>query len=432
MTAWRSWGRLTASEPAAVSRPDSRDAALALPPERPVLPFGRGRSYGDVCLNGGGGLLHTARLDRFIAFDRCSGVLRCESGVTLREILDLVVPQGWFLPVTPGTREVTVGGAIANDVHGKNHHAAGSFAHHLRGFELLRSSGERRVCGPDSNPEWFGATIGGLGLTGLVTWAELQLAPIANPFMQVRTRRFPHLDAFWELNGAMERDWPYTVAWIDCVASGGAQGRGVFMAARHAAPQRQLPAWREKRRAMPFTPPFSLVNAASLRGFNQLYWLRAREGDALAHHVPYFYPLDGVAHWNRIYGRRGFYQYQCVVPPAVQRDAVAELLRRISRSAQGSFLAVLKTFGTLPSLGMLSFARPGATLALDFPNRGDATLRLFEELDAVVREAGGAIYPAKDARMSGAMFELGYPRAGEFSRFVDPRFGSDFWRRVRA
>jgi FAD/FMN-containing dehydrogenase len=432
VSAWQSWGRLAARDPARVSSPQSVHESLVLPQDLPALPFGRGRSYGDVCLNGGGVLLHTARLDRFIAFDRATGVLRCESGVSLRDILDLVVPQGWFLAVTPGTREVSVGGAIANDVHGKNHHAAGSFGHHLRGFELLRSSGERLLCTRASNPEWFAATLGGLGLTGLITWAELQLAPIGNAFMQVRTRRFQSLDAFWELNAAMEPHWPYTVAWIDCVASGRARGRGVFMAARHAAPQRGLPAWRERRRAVPLVPPFSLVNALSLRGFNQLYWHRAREGDALQHYVPYFYPLDALAHWNRIYGRRGFYQYQCVVPPACMRDAMAELLRRIARSGQGSFLAVLKTFGSLPSLGLLSFARPGATLALDFPNRGQATLRLFEQLDAVVREAGGAIYAAKDARMPPSMFRLGYPRAQEFSRFVDPRFGSDFWRRVSA
>ncbi len=432
MTSWQSWGRLASPGPARVCTPQFEGDALALPPDLAALPFGRGRSYGDVCHNGGGVLLHTARLDRFIAFDPATGVLRCESGVSLRDILELVVPQGWFLAVTPGTREVSVGGAIANDVHGKNHHAAGSFGHHLRRFELLRSSGERLRCSPTVNPDWFAATIGGLGLTGLITWAELQLVPIANPFMQVRTTRFPHLDAFWERNAAMEPDWPYTVAWIDCVASGAARGRGVFMAARHAAPQPQLPVWREARRAVPFTPPFSLVNAATLRGFNLLYWHRAREGDALTHHVPYFYPLDGIAHWNRMYGRRGFFQYQCVVPPDTQRDAIAELLRRIARSGQGSFLAVLKTFGRLPSLGLLSFPRAGATLALDFPNRGHATLRLFEELDAVVREAGGAIYPAKDARMPGSMFERGYPRAQEFSRFIDPRFGSDFWRRVRA
>lgn len=432
MNNWPSWGRLPSRGPAAVIRPDTVQARIELPRGMSALPYGRGRSYGDVCQNSDGLLLHTSRLDRFIAFDRGTGVLRCESGVRLRDILELAVPQGWFLPVTPGTREVTVGGAIANDVHGKNHHALGSFGNHVRCFELLRSSGERMACSREHQRDWFAATIGGLGLTGLVTWAELQLMPVCNPFMHVRTRRFDNLDAFWDLDRELGAQWPYTVAWIDCVAQGKASGRGVFLAAGHAAPQAALPTWRERRRGIPWTPPISLVNSATLRGFNVLYWHRAREGTELVHHVPYFYPLDAISHWNRMYGRRGFYQYQCVVPRAAMREATAQLLLRIARSGQGSFLAVLKTFGDMPSEGMLSFARPGATLALDFPNRGAETLRLFDELDTVVREAGGALYPAKDARMPPAMFHAGYPLARAFRRFIDPRFESDFWRRVNA
>lgn len=432
MNDWHSWGRLPARPPRRVLAPADRAVPLLLPGDGPALPFGRGRSYGDVCLNSDGVLVSTAGLDRWIDFDARSGVLRCESGVTLRAILELALPRGWFLPVTPGTSEVSVGGAIANDVHGKNHHAAGSFGHHLRGFELLRSSGERMVCGPQQHADWFAATIGGLGLTGLITWAELQLVPVCNPYMVVQTQRFGSLSRFWEINEECERHWPYTVAWIDCVASGSARGRGVYMAARHAGARQAAPAWRAARRSVPLTPPVSLVNAWSLRAFNTLYWHKAREGRSIVHHVPYFYPLDAVAHWNRIYGPRGFYQYQCVLPPGVMREATAELLLRIERSGQGSFLAVLKTFGDRPSLGMLSFPRPGATLALDFPNRGAATSRLFDELDAVVREAGGALYPAKDARMQPDLFAAAYPRASSFEAFIDPAFGSDFWRRVRA
>ncbi len=432
MNRWPGWGRLPAPGPARVLRPELRSAPIDLAGAAPVLAFGRGRSYGDVCQNSGGVLVDTSGLDRWMDFDPHSGVLRCEAGVRLRDILQLAVPRGWFLPVTPGTREVTVGGAIANDVHGKNHHDAGSFGHHLRCFELLRSSGERMLCSPRHNPAWFAATIGGLGLTGLLTWAELQLAPVCNDFMLVHTRRFRSLEEFWEINDACMAQWPYTVAWVDCVARGAAQGRGVYMAARHAPPQERLPPWRERRRSMPLVPPLSLVNAVSLRAFNTLYWHRSRTQDELLHYVAYFHPLDSIAHWNRIYGPRGFYQYQCVVPPPSMREAVAELLRRIARSGQGSFLAVLKTFGERPSLGMLSFPRPGATLALDFPNRGQATTRLFEDLDAVVRQAGGALYPAKDARMPAAMFAAGYPQAQRFEGYLDPAFGSDFWRRVRA
>ena len=428
-----SWGRVCPSAPLEVRGLSDRadaNALLAHAPGVALLAHGMGRSYGDVCLNSGGVVLRTTGLDRFIALDRAAGLLRCEAGVTLRQILELCLPMGWFLAVTPGTREVTVGGAIANDVHGKNHHAAGSFAHHLRRLELLRSTGERVVCGPGEHPELFAATVGGLGLTGLITWAEIELQPVANAFMTVRTTRFQDLGAFWELNAAAEAAWPYTVAWIDCLAQGARRGRGVFMAARHAAAQARLPAWKERRRSMPVDPPASLVNGLSLRAFNTLYWHRAREGTALSHYLPYFYPLDAIANWNRIYGRRGFYQYQCVLPPSSMREGIDALLQRISRSGEGSFLAVLKTFGDRPSLGLLSFARPGATLALDFPNRGASTLRLFEELDAVVAEAGGALYPAKDARMPPRMFRGSFARWEQFAGFVDPAFSSDFWRRV--
>lgn len=428
MKALQSWGRVGRSRPAGLLRLTDRNAPL--PISGRLLAYGRGRSYGDVCLNDGGLLLLTDGLDRFISFDRVTGCLRCEAGVTLREILSLVVPQGWFIPVTPGTREVTVGGAIANDVHGKNHHAAGSFGHHVRCFELLRSTGERLLCSPSENAPFFAATVGGLGLTGLITWAEIQLTPIVNPFMDVQTTRFASLKAFWDINHEAEKTWPYTVAWVDCVATGNARGRGVFMAGRHAAHRDDLPAWREPRRRMPMDPPVSLVNALSLRAFNSAYWHKARDGCGLSHFVPYFYPLDAIAHWNRIYGRAGFYQYQCVLPPEAMREGVAALLDRIARSGQGSFLAVLKTFGTRPSLGLLSFPRPGATLALDFPNRGETTLRLFRDLDAVVREAGGALYPAKDARMSPAVFRASFPHLEQFMSFLDPGFTSDLWRRV--
>ncbi|MDE2255710.1 MAG: FAD-binding oxidoreductase [Betaproteobacteria bacterium] len=432
MSEWASWGRVHQAAPARVISLVDRAAALPDGAGRSLLAYGRGRSYGDVCLNRDGVILHTRGLDRWIRFDRQSGVLSCEAGVTLREILQLVVPQGWFLSVTPGTREVTVGGAIANDVHGKNHHAAGTFAHHLRGFELLRSDGARLDCTPARHPDWFAATVGGLGLTGLVTRAELQLAPVANAYLDVQTLRFHDLDEFWELNAEAERLWPYTVAWLDCAARGASQGRGVFSCARHAPSQPDLPLFRERRRTMPFTPPFSLVNPLSLRAFNGLYWHKARTRRALSHYVPYFYPLDAIAHWNRLYGRAGFYQYQCVVPPSTMREAIAELLARIAASGQGSFLAVLKTFGSKPSLGLLSFARTGATLALDFPNRGAVTQHLFQDLDVIVRSAGGALYPAKDARMPPDLFRQAYPRLQDFTSFVDPAFGSDFWRRMCA
>ncbi|MFT3791178.1 MAG: FAD-binding oxidoreductase [Rudaea sp.] len=395
-----------------------------------MLAYGNGRSYGDVCLNDGGTLLPTRGLDRFIAFDPATGILRCEGGVSFAAILDLAMPKGWFLPVTPGTRFVTVGGAIANDVHGKNHHLAGTFGEHLLRFELLRSDGTRIECSPAQNTDLYTATIAGLGLTGVITWAEFRLLRIDSPWMTQETRRFADLAEFFALSSESAREHAYTVAWIDCAARGGAFGRGVFYRANHAPAAAAGPAPRRRRFALPFTPPFSPITSPSLRAFNEWYFRRAREGRAIVHYESYFYPLDAIAEWNRIYGPRGFLQYQCVVPPAASEAAIAELLQRIALSGSGSFLAVLKEFGDRPAAGVLSFARAGTTLALDFPNRGEATLSLLDRLDEIVAAAGGAVYPAKDARMTGTRFRQYFPRWQEMLAHIDPKFSSGFWRRV--
>lgn len=426
-----SWGRWPHTRQTVIRCYD-RYAPLPKTRQR-ILPYGNGRSYGDSCLNDGGILLDTLGLDRFIAFDPVNGVLCCEAGVLLDEILALIVPQGWFLPVTPGTRFVTIGGAIANDVHGKNHHRAGTFGGTVRGFELLRSDGSRRYCSLTENADWFAATVGGLGLTGLITWAEIQLRRIANPWIASETMRFGNLDEFFTLSAASDQDYEYTVAWLDCTARGGALGRGLFMRGNHAPVQcaraPSAPAWRLR---VPFTPPFSLINSWNLKLFNAIYYYRRRRREirAIVHYAPFFYPLDRIVDWNRMYGRRGFLQYQCVVPLVQSRAAIRELLERIARSGMGSFLAVLKVFGEIPAVGYLSFPRPGVTLALDFPNQGQRTFALLELLDSVVEMAGGAVYPAKDARMSGPRFRQFFPRWESFRRYMDPQFSSSFWRRV--
>ncbi len=429
----RPWNRLPVVRHARLYALFDRFAPLPSPAGTAdrLLAHGQGRSYGDVCLNENGTLLLARGLDRFIAFDRERGVLRCEAGVLLADVLALIVPQGWFLPVTPGTQYVTIGGAIANDVHGKNHHRAGSFGCHVRRLELLRSDGTRIECGPDSNREWFAATVGGLGLTGLITWAEIQLVPIHNPFVLARAWRFTGLDEFWALNAAAERSHAYTVAWVDCFARGADLGRGVYFAGDHAPSQGVLPSYRSRRRRLPFDTPFSFVNAPSVRIFNLFYYHRPwRSYPVPVHYQSFFYPLDGIEQWHRLYGRKGFYQYQCVLPQSCEREALKALLTEIARDGQGSFLAVLKTFGSIRSPGLLSFPREGVTLALDFPNRGERLRRLFERLDKVVMEAGGAIYPAKDARMPPALFRRGFPAWEDFLRFRDPAFSSSFWRRV--
>lgn len=389
-----------------------------------MLAHGMGRSYGDVGINSGGELLLTRGLDRFIAFDPDTGILRAEAGVTLDEIITLLLPRGWFLPVTPGTRFVTLGGALANDVHGKNHHVAGTFGRHVRCFELLRSDGSRLLCSSTQNAEWFAASIGGLGLTGLVTWIELQLRRVPGPAIAVASRRFHGLDEFFALNTEAEKSHEHVVAWIDCLAR---EPRGILMAGDHDGGGSPAPT---SAHAVPFTPPFSFINRASLAVFNAAYFHRPLPEGQTVHCLPYFYPLDELLHWNRLYGKRGFYQYQCVVPKAGERDATSALLDVIRQSGQGSFLAVLKTFGDLSSPGMLSFPMAGTNLALDFPNGGAATLALFDRLDAIVSEAGGRLYPAKDARMPSALFRQGYPRLQEFTRYVDPQFSSNFWRRM--
>jgi FAD/FMN-containing dehydrogenase len=397
-----------------------------------ILPRGNGRSYGDSCLNVGGALLDMSSLDHFIDFDSDQGLLTCEAGVLLDHILQLAVPIGWFIPVTPGTRYVTVGGAIANDVHGKNHHQAGTFSRQVVRFELLRSDGQRRVCSRTENPEWFAATVGGLGLTGVITWAQLRLRRIPGRFMDVETIRFANLGEFLGLSAESDSGFEYTVAWIDCLSQGRQLGRGLLQRANHAAVPGTSVSHRVRQRSVPLTPPFSLVNSASTRLFNAAYYHRqqSKVRRSLDHYESFFYPLDSVHHLTRVYGPRGMFQYQCVIPTDAGAQPMADLLNAIARSGHGSFLAVLKAFGTPASVGMLSFPRPGLTLAVDFPNCGERLERLFRELDAVVEASGGRLYPAKDGRMPGRLFRSGYPRWSELNQYVDPCISSSFWRRV--
>ncbi|HLI07796.1 MAG TPA: FAD-binding oxidoreductase [Ktedonobacteraceae bacterium] len=430
----RSWGRYPQVAPARVVPVYWRHEVPNLASfGAPVLPYAYGRSYGDSCLNEGGVVLDVSHLRRLLAFDEREGLLRCEAGVSLAEILAVMVPRGWFLPVTPGTKYVSVGGAIASDIHGKNHHRAGTFGCHVTCFELLRSSGERLLCSPTENSELFRATIGGLGLTGVILWAEFRLKPIANPLIEMERIRFASLEEFLELSEQSDRDYEYTVSWVDCLIGGKDSCRGIFMRGNHApATARTV----KQRTRLPLSVPLDLpalaLNAFTVKAFNALYY-RSQVNRAVrkvVHYDPFFYPLDSIKDWNRLYGRRGFLQYQCVVPFEGGRESMRELLERIRRSGQGSFLTVLKTFGDVPSPGLLSFPRPGLTLALDFAYHGRETLQLLDELDAIVRQSGGAVYPAKDARMSAQSFQAYFPRWREFARYKDPQFSSSFWRRV--
>jgi FAD/FMN-containing dehydrogenase len=407
---------------------------VRLPEGRPLLPYGLGRSYGDSCLNDGGVLLVTRGLDRFLALDEERELLTCEAGVSLGEILQLVVPRGLFLPVVPGTKEVTVGGAIANDVHGKNHHRRGTFGTQVASLELLRSTGERVVCSPDVNHELFQATVGGLGLTGLVLRATLRLRRIAASTIEAETLAIRDLGEFFATSAESDGRFEYTVAWIDCLASGSRLGRGILHRGNHAAePGPLVPPPLAGRLAVPIEFPVSPLNRLTLSAFNAVYYGKNRMS-AGSHRIepnPFFFPLDGVSRWNRIYGRDGFFQFQSAVPPEAAPATTRSMLTAIAASGQGSFLAVLKNFGAATSPGLLSFPRPGTTLALDFPNRGEPTRRLLRELYAMVRDAGGRIYPAKDALMPPDQFQAQHRDVLDaFRARIDPAFSSSFWRRV--
>jgi FAD/FMN-containing dehydrogenase len=424
------WGRLSAGLHA-VSRPQRlTDVPGALRgASSPALMVGLRRSYGDVCLNAGGRLLESGHLDRFIAADWNSGVVCVEAGMSIDALLRVSVPKGWFIPVTPGTKFVTLGGAVANDVHGKNHHGAGTFGRFVRKLVIARSDGEIVETSRELRPDLFAATIGGLGLTGAILSVEFDMTRIASAYLDVETLPFANVDEFLAVTAASGA-WPYTVAWADCFATGHDVGRGLFMRGRPLA-DGDLTAHGNPKLAVPFAAPSILLNPLSIRSFNTLYRKLPRKAGAVrAHYDGYFYPLDAIGSWNKLYGPRGFFQFQCVVPMEHGRDLMISMLSGAAAAQEGSFLIVLKTFGDLESPGVLSFPRPGGTLALDFPNKGESTLRLLARLNAMAVEAGGRIYPAKDATMTADQFRASYPRWREVEALRDPAIMSDFWRRV--
>lgn len=428
---YRSWG-LTPQPPQQGVRLQSRSDGLPGSSEKSVLPYGNGRSYGDSCLNDSGLVVDCRSLNRVIGFDEERGVICCEAGMLLADLLEIIVPSGWFLPVTPGTKFVTLGGAIANDVHGKNHHVRGTFGNHVTAFELRRSGGPPLICTRRKNAEWFAATVGGMGLTGLITWAELKLTPIQSPGVNQETLRFRALDEFIDLARESDHRFEYSVAWVDSLARGSALGRGLFIRGNHAGAEAVVPQRRTSRLSVPLLPPVSLINRATLTVFNALYYRRQLNdrSQACVHYDPFFYPLDRVAHWNRLYGPKGLLQHQCVVPPEDGISVVTELIERTQRAGIGSFLTVLKMFGDVPSPGLMSFPMSGLTLTLDFANQGQRTTALLDELDAVVRQARGRVNPYKDARMSAESFADFFPQWQRLEPFIDPRFSSSFWRRV--
>ncbi|MEO5668345.1 MAG: FAD-binding oxidoreductase [Bdellovibrionota bacterium] len=432
MQHFTSWGlRKAQSELMAPAfRSDAR-----LHPRLTTLPVGLGRSYGDSALNDGGAVLSNLSLKRIISFDSAAGLLRAESGASFYDLLQFLIPHGFFLPVVPGTQYVTLAGAVANDIHGKNHHRAGNFGRHVMRFELLRSSGEKIVCSREENAELFRATIGGLGLTGFISWVEISVPKIKSSIIDQEIIPFDNLDDYFDLAEESDLTHEFTMSWIDVLSSRGNDLRGLYMRGNFAdqGALEFVPSGKLLR--VPFDLPDFTLNNFSVRGFNSLYALKGNFSKGLSKisYRPFFFPLDSVLHWNRIYGHSGFYQYQLVIPPFHAREATRALLNEITLSGEGSFLAVLKNFGKIESEGLLSFPREGVTMALDFRDQGKKTLELFDKLDRIVFEAGGALYPAKDGRMNHAAFVNsvgGEDHLQEFAKYKDPKFSSSFWRRV--
>ena len=437
------WGRMQPRE-CHVYRPErSRDLSSILGGHEGVdcIARGLGRSYGDAAVNETGAVIDTTRLNRMLDFNPEEGLLDCEGGVSLPEIIEAFLPRGFFLPVTPGTKFVTVGGAIANDVHGKNHHADGTFGKFVEEIELLTGAGENLRCSPSENADVFWATVGGIGLTGLILRARFRLQPVETAFMSVDYHQSADLDDVLATMAASDAHYQYSVAWVDCLARGKNLGRSVLMRANHAAPD-QLPSAQRKAplalkpprtKSIPIDFPGFVLNPLAIKMFNELFYRRHRsEPGVLVYHDAYFYPLDRIHHWNRMYGKQGFVQYQATLPPQEEAGLV-KLLERLSASRRASFLAVLKTLGAA-NPGMLSHPMKGFTLTLDIPNRA-GLIPFLHELDRILLDHGGRLYLAKDMAAEPETIRAMYPRLDEFRAVkerLDPggRLSSSMARRL--
>ncbi|RXT04520.1 FAD-binding oxidoreductase [Ammoniphilus sp. CFH 90114] len=449
MKAWKKdiagWGNYP-KEKAFLYRPEKTTelkSLLASGAKTNYISRGLGRSYGDTALNRREGVILHTKFNRFLSFDPDTGVVECEAGVSLEEIIEVFLPRGYFLPVTPGTKYVTLGGAIANDVHGKNHHQDGAISDHLLDFTLMTASGELWTCSREENADLFWATVGGIGLTGIILTARLRLISVESAYIEVDYKKAANLDEALDKLAETGDQYPYSVAWIDCLATGRSMGRSVLMLGKHAG-RDSLPATggdplsirKKKKLNMPFNLPSLVLNPLSIGAFNALYYGKFKDDSLVTvDYDSFFYPLDAIDNWNRMYGAKGFIQYQMVFPPETSREGLTEVLERLSQAKKSSFLAVLKSFGARGN-GWLSFPRPGYTLALDIPVRGGAEFISFiHELDQIVLHYGGVLYLAKDALMSPDTFRTMYPeweRFRELKEKVDPHhlFSSSMARRL--
>jgi FAD/FMN-containing dehydrogenase len=427
---YRSFGRVRPATPS-VMEPSEAIAMLKTgnAGKGSLLAFGNGRSYGDSCQNMSGAIVDMRAMGRILSFDPQTGIIEAESGTLLCNIIAHAAPFGFFPAVVPGTQFVTLGGAIANDVHGKNHHRRGTFGCHVESFVLLRSDGRRHVCSASRNGALFRATIGGMGLTGLILSASIRLMRVPSLDIAEKATPFRGLREFFDIAEQADATNEYAVAWIDQLS---ASGRGILLTGNHAEFGAHTATRSGGRLSVPIQPPFTVLNRPFLRVFNSAYqWKKCREKNV--RHTGYrsfFFPLDGMRNWNRLYGPKGLFQHQSVMPPEGASGVVEALLATARRSGQGSFLTVLKRFGAVKSPGLLSFPRAGYTLTLDFPNRGEKTLSLLRLLDRIAIDAGGAVNPYKDTRMEANVFRASFPNWRQLDVCRDPAFMSDFWRRT--
>ncbi|ODR91917.1 FAD-binding oxidoreductase [Sinorhizobium alkalisoli] len=432
LNGFENW-RWPAPESGRVISPDDYEERLGELEPMAYLPVGKALSYGDSSRNSQGTLIDSARHNRILSFDPGTGVIVCEAGVTLNEVLARAIPHRFFLPVTPRTGLATIGGAVANDIHGDNHHARGTFGNHIRRLTLMRSDGERLTCSTVENAEIFAATIGGLGLTGLILEVELRLMKVPSPHVQQHACRFDDLDEGLVLLDRACEEHEYAVAWIDQLSSGRRAGRGVLWAADHADSSCEFPDIPKRLTlSVPYAPPFNILNTAGLRVFNEYHFRRVppRETVSTEKWTSYFHPLDRYTAWNRLYGPRGPCQHQSVFPVERARETTLRLLETARRAGHASFQTTLHRFGDNAARGLLSFARPGFSLTLDFANQGEATVKLLGGLDRIVVEAGGVVNPGKDFRMEPEIFEASFPAWKKLEALRDPALVSDFWRRT--
>lgn len=429
-----SWGRLKrASAPQVIKPNNYEDLLKNLKKHKKlgkVLPIGLMRSYGDSCLIKEGLLLDMTEFKKINSFDEQSGLINVQAGISLDELLKFIVPKGWFIPTSPGTKYVTIGGAIANDIHGKNHHKFGSFCNSVKKIKVLSTDGKLQLL-EDPDDEMFKATCGGLGLTGLILEAEIELAEIKSSYLNVETIKFNNLEEFFEIEKQSIENYEFTVSWIDLTNESKYFGRGLFQRANWADDNNFMPHSSFKI-PIPFGVGFNLVSKKLMKLFNFLYFSKnlKKKTKEKTHYGTFFYPLDVLRGWNKLYGKNGFSQYQFVLPEENSKAGLDEMLEVLKNDKFMPRLCVLKTFGKIPSLGHLSFPLKGTTLAMDFPVNIKKIKNLYSKLDEIVIKNGGRIYPAKDSFMNSKTFQSSYKNFHKFKKFKDTHISSDFWERV--